>query len=101
MIVLDTDRGQQSGTIGTGVYSDTVVALFYINCYRMPVNDHKFMLYVTGQKLLSDPSQVPGALFGERQAGSYAGMHEQEIAEASAVGEAFEEFDVFERDVSG
>ena len=60
----------------------------------MAVNDDKSVIGLVEQEGLADPAQIRLALLVDLDAGANAGVNEEIVAEAAAIIETLEEFDV-------
>src|SRR5206468_7344528 len=95
---LDRKGRQNSAAVGPRVDADPVRPLLDGLGDGVAMDDDEAVIAVIVEERFADPPQVGLALLVELDARPNAGMDEQIVAEAAAVGEALKELDVRPRD---
>ena len=93
-VAFDCKRAKDACAVGTGVDRDTVRPLLHLAADRMAMNHHEAMVGFVEQEGLADPPHVRLSLLLQRNAGPDAGVDEEIVAEAAAIGEALQERDM-------
>ena len=88
---LQPDGREDPVPVGAGIDRNPVRMRFGLVDDGVAVDDDEAVIGAALEESVANPAEVLGALLGDRHARADAGMDEQIVAEAEAVGHAFEE----------